>query len=175
MKNLFFILSLLLLLVGCKSQTEQAADTIYFGGDIITMEGDSPQYAEAVAVKESKILFVGSKEEVMKFEGRETELADLQGKTMLPGFIDAHGHAYLAGFQALAANLLPPPDGEANNIPTLIEITKEWAGQNEKAIGKVGWILGFGYDDAQLEEQRHPIADELDEISTELPVLVLNQ
>ena len=51
----------------------------------------------------------------------------------------------------------------------------EWKANNEKSIGKVGWIIGFGYDDAQLAEQRHPTANDLDAISTEYPVLVIHQ
>ena len=94
---------------------------------------------------------------------------------MLPGFIDAHGHVWNAGFQAVSANLLPPPDGNGNDIPALLDILNEWKSGNEKAIGKYGWIIGFGYDDAQLREKRHPIADELDAISTEVPVLIIHQ
>jgi hypothetical protein len=173
-KNLLFIFAALIILIGCKQQPEKVANSIYFGGDIITMEGDTPQYAEAVAVKDGKILFVGSREEAMKFEGSVTNLVDLQGKTMLPGFIDAHGHAYNTGFQALAANLLPPPDGSGKDIASVISILKEWESANKKTIGKYGWIIGFGYDDSQLKEGRHPTADDLDLVSTAFPVLIIH-
>jgi predicted amidohydrolase YtcJ len=97
MKNLLFIFAAILILLGCKQQPENSADSIYFGGDIITMEGDSPEYVEAVAVKDGKILFVGSKDEAMKLEGSETKLFDLRGKTMMPGFIEQHLHPFLGG------------------------------------------------------------------------------
>lgn len=149
--------------------------TVYYNGDILSMEGDEPTYLEALVVKDGKIAFTGSKTEAMSFAGDKAKEVDLQGKTLLPGFIDAHGHIFNTGFQQLSANLLPPPDGECKDIASLIKITKEWAGRNENAIKKAGWIIGFGYDDSQLAEKRHPNADDLDKISTDLPVVVLHQ
>lgn len=151
------------------------AETIYFGGSILTMDGDTPQYAEALAVKDGKILFVGEKDEALVLTGETTRVVDLQGRALLPGFIDAHGHVWNAGFQKLAANLLPPPDGDGTDIAALVGILKEWAELNRAAISKVGWIIGFGYDDAQLAEERHPVAEELDLVSSDLPVLIIHQ
>lgn len=157
------------------AQNAPARATVYYNGDILTMEGDAPTYLDALVVKDGKIAFAGSKTEATAFAGDGATEVDLQGKTLLPGFIDAHGHVYNSGFQKLSANLLPPPDGKCKDIASLIEITKEWAGRNAKAIDKTGWIIGFGYDDSQLAEQRHPTADDLDKISTTLPVVVLHQ
>jgi len=149
--------------------------TVYYKGGILSMEGDEPTYIETLVVKDDKIAFTGSKAEATSFAGDGATEVDLQGKTLLLGFVDAHGHVYNSGFQKLSANLLPPPDGECKDLASLIEITKEWAGRNANAIKKAGWIIGFGYDDSQLAEQRHPTADELDKISTDLPVVVLHQ
>lgn len=157
------------------AQDAHASTTLYFNGDILSMEGDEPTYLEALVVKDGKIAFTGSKAQATVFAGEGASLINLQGKTLLPGFIDAHGHVYNAGFQKLSANLLPAPDGDCNDIASLIEITQKWAEQNSNAIKKAGWIIGFGYDDSQLAEQRHPTADDLDKISTELPVVVLHQ
>ncbi len=100
MKNTLKTL-LLLALVSCgKKEVASPADAIYFGGDIISMEGEAAQYAEAVAVKDGKILFVGSKAEAEKFHGDKTQMKDLQGKTMVPGFIDGHCHFAAFGSQA---------------------------------------------------------------------------
>lgn len=151
------------------------ADAVYTGGDILTMEGDTPRYAEALAVADGKILYVGDESGAAALVGAATRRVDLQGRTLLPGFIDAHGHVWNTGFQALAANLLPPPDGEGRDIASLISITRDWAANNEPAIRKIGWIIGFGYDDAQLEERRHPTADDLDQVSSTVPVLFLHQ
>ncbi|WP_029273326.1 amidohydrolase [Flavobacterium sp. KJJ] len=171
------ILSLLFLLtlVSCKKEISNAADNIYFGGDILTMEGEKPIYAEAVAIQNGKIIFVGKKAEAEKFHGSKTIMTDLKGKTLLPGFIDAHGHVWNAGFQAVAANLLPAPDGKGNDIPTLISLLNEWKAKNPKAVGKYGWIIGFGYDDAQLKEKLPPTADDLDKVSATVPVLIIHQ
>jgi predicted amidohydrolase YtcJ len=185
MKKLLFI-SVVYLLASCggsgdnnnnsepaKSETAATA-TMYYGGDILTMEGDSAQYAEALVVKDGKILFVGSRE-AMKAAGEGNQMVDLKGQAMLPGFIDAHGHVFASGIQALAANLLPPPDGKGASVADLVTLTKEWAGNNQNIIDKTGWIIGFGYDDAQLKEKRHPVATELDQISKDIPVILLHQ
>jgi predicted amidohydrolase YtcJ len=151
------------------------ADAIYQGGDIVTMEGDAPQYVEAVAIRDGTIIYLGDNGGADALAGAATRRIDLKDRTMLPGFIDAHGHVWNAGLQALSANLLPPPDGEGRDIATLIRLATEWAARNEDAIAKAGWVIGVGYDDAQLKEQRHPTADDLDRISTTTPVIFLHQ
>jgi predicted amidohydrolase YtcJ len=147
---------------------------VYFGGDILTIVDDQPS-VEAVAVKDGRILAVGSEDEILQMAGSGTTRIDLDGQTMLPGFFDSHGHAYLIGIQATSANLLPPPDGEGADIASLQRRLSEWAAENQETIDRVGWIVGFGYDDSQLAEQRHPTRDELDEVSTEVPVLIFHQ
>ncbi len=176
-----FLLALLLLAVACgetapkPAETGSSAAVVYHNGDILTMEGDEPQYVEAVVVKDGKIAFAGASAEAMKAAGPGHKMINLQGKTLLPGFIDAHGHLMNAGFQALSANLLPPPDGEGKDIAALIDITRKWAEANPKFIEKAGWIIGFGFDDAQLAEKRYPTADDLDKVSTDKPVLFIHQ
>jgi len=150
------------------------ADTIYTGGDIITVNELQPQ-AEAIAVKDGRILAVGYRDEVMKYKGPETLLVDLAGNTLVPGFIDPHGHVFNTGIQAISANLLPRPDGGVNDIAQLQAALKAWAEQNQKLTAEYGWIVGFGYDDAQLKEQRHPTRDDLDQVSTTLPVVIVHQ
>ena len=153
---------------------DSKADTIFQGGNIITVNELQPT-AEAVAVRAGRILAVGYRDEVMKLRGPNTGVVDLAGKTMIPGLIDAHGHVFATGIQALSANLLPPPDGEGADIPALQRLLKAWAAKNQAATDKVGWIIGFGYDDSQLKEQRHPNRDELDQVSTTLPVVIVHQ
>lgn len=157
------------------TSTAVSTAMMYYNGDILTMEGDSATYAEALVAKDGKILFVGTKEEAMNAAGEGHEMVDLKGQTLLPGFIDAHGHIFASGIQGLAANLLPPPDGRGATIADLVTLTKEWIGPNQKIVDKIGWIIGFGYDDAQLKEKRHPTALELDQISKDIPVMVLHQ
>jgi predicted amidohydrolase YtcJ len=152
-----------------------SAVVVYYGGEIITMEGDSAAYTESVLIKDGKILFVGAKDEAMKQAGPGHQMVDLEGKTLLPGFIDAHGHLYNAGIQALSANLLPPPDGVGKDITSLVSIVNAWKADNARIIGKVGWIIGFGYDDGQLKEKNHPTATDLDKVSRDTPVIFIHQ
>lgn len=94
---------------------------------------------------------------------------------MVPGFVDSHGHTYLIGIQATTANLLPPPDGEGSDIPTLQKLLNNWADTHKESVEKIGWIAGFGYDDSQLAEQRHPTRDDLDQVSRDLPIIIIHQ
>ncbi|NSL54924.1 amidohydrolase [Uliginosibacterium aquaticum] len=170
-----FALSTLACSISSISQAAQpVADVIYVGGKVVTVNDLQPE-AEAVAIKTGKIIAVGYRDEVMKLKGGQTKLIDLAGKAMLPGFIDPHGHVFNTGIQAISANLLPAPDGAVNDIPALQATLKDWAARNDKLTGKYGWIVGFGYDDAQLKEQRHPTREDLDQVSTELPVVIVHQ
>lgn len=152
----------------------QQADTIYNNGTIITINDTAPT-AEAVAVKDGKILAVGTKEDVLKTKGDATKLVDLGGKTMLPGFVDSHGHSYMIGLQASTANLLPPPDGTGKDLASLQALLTDWAENNKEVVKKVGWIAGFGYDNSQLAENRHPTKEDLDKVSTDIPVIIIHQ
>jgi predicted amidohydrolase YtcJ len=156
------------------SVAAQDADRIWSGGPVITMN-DAAMRAEAVAEKDGRILGVGTEEEVMKLRGRNTQVIDLAGRTMLPGFVDAHGHMFLGGMQALSANMLPPPDGEVSDIAKLQQTLRDWAEENPETVDSIDLIVGFGYDNAQLQEQRHPTRDDLDEVSTDVPVVVIHQ
>jgi predicted amidohydrolase YtcJ len=153
---------------------QESADRIWFGGPILTMN-DKAMRAEAVAESGGKIVAVGSKATVMKLKGPNTKLVDLGGRTLLPGFVDAHGHMFIGGVQALSANLLAPPDGDVKDIASLQKVVREWMAANDAAVKKVGLILGFGYDNASLAEHRHPNRDDLDQISKDIPILLWHQ
>jgi predicted amidohydrolase YtcJ len=156
------------------AQAGGPADAVYLNGTILTINDDQPT-AEAVAVKDGRILAVGDRSTIETLQGSSTQVIDLQGKTMLPGFVDSHGHAYMIGLQATTANLLPPPDGTGKDIPALQMLLTDWAANNPAAVEKVGWIAGFGYDDSQLAEQRHPTRQDLDQVSEDLPVVIIHQ
>jgi hypothetical protein len=108
-------------------------------------------------------------------KGETTEIFDLDGRTMLPGFVDSHGHVVMGGLQALSANLLAPPDGKVDDIASLQAALKEWAEANSEIVDKVQMIIGFGYDNAQLAELRHPTREDLDVISQSLPIVIVHQ
>ena len=152
----------------------QPADVIYTGGEIVTVNELQPR-AEAIAVTGGRIVAVGYRDELMKLKGDKTRVVDLGGRTLVQGFIDPHGHVFNTGIQAISANLLPRPDGTVNSISEVQSTLKSWAAQNDKVTQKYGWIVGFGYDDAQLKEQRHPTRDDLDKVSSDLPVVIVHQ
>ena len=183
-KILLSLLGILLLISSCKENSKSSKDnptsldqtTIYYGGDIITMEGDEAQYAEAVVQQNGKIAFVGTLKDAEK-QFPKAGKQDLKGKTLLPGFIDGHGHLYLTGFYNMMANLMPPPDGSCNSIQGVVDEMNTWK-ESEKGqffLNKFGWLVGFGYDDSQLTEKDHPTADDLDKVSTEVPVIIVHQ
>jgi predicted amidohydrolase YtcJ len=150
-----------------------AADAICCGGPILTMNDAAPT-AEAVAVRAGRILAVGARAAVEATRGPGTRSVDLGGRTMLPGLVDPHGHVMLVGLQALTANLLPAPDGAADDIPAIIRILREWASANAAAVRRYGVIFGFGCDESRLAERRMPVREELDQVSTELPVVIMH-
>jgi len=153
---------------------QQAADRIWSGGPIITMN-DKAMRVEAVAEKGGRIVAVGAKASVMRLKGPDTQLIDLKGRTMLPGFVDAHGHVMGGGLQALSANLLAPPDGNVRDIASLQRALRDWMAANEAVVRKINLVVGFGYDNATLAEQRHPTRDDLDQVSTEVPMVLVHQ
>ncbi len=87
------------------------ADTIYLGGDILTMAGREPEYVEALAVKDSRIVHVGSRALASKLESDTTEVVDLMARLLLPGFIDSHSHFVQTAIKLSTVNLDPPSSG----------------------------------------------------------------
>jgi predicted amidohydrolase YtcJ len=153
---------------------QPTADSIFFGGDILTMAGEQPDYAEALVVSGEKIAFVGEKKTSMGFTDDETELIDLKGKTLLPGFIDPHSHVYGVGLQAMVANMLPPPDGKAGTVEDIVHLLSDAQSdpRYKPFIDSTGIVMGFGYDDAELD--RYPLAADLDKVSTDKPVIIIH-
>jgi predicted amidohydrolase YtcJ len=170
-------LFLCLILFNTTKNFGQQNATVYFNGDIITMEGKNPIYADAVVAKNGKIIFVGKKSVAMKKAGAKHKMVNLQGKTLLPGFLDAHSHFINVGFTASVANLLPPPDGpgaDYNSIINALNLYKN-SSDGKTMFKNFGWILGNGYDDSQLKEGDHPKATDLDKVSTTEPVFIIHQ
>src|SRR5262245_40589990 len=98
-----------------KVVTEEVADSIYTNGEVITVNDAQPS-AEAVAVKDGKILAVGSRDDVMRYQGSSTEVVDLKGRTMVPGFVDGHSHICDYGALWEYPTLSPPPVGDVESI-----------------------------------------------------------
>jgi len=139
-------------------------------GLIRTMNANRP-VAEAVAVEAGRIVAVGSADEVMGL-ARGARVVDLDGRTMLPGFIDCHGHIAMTALTRAFCNLAPVPAGPVRNIA---DIKRELALHRDKNKGgRGGWILGANYDDSLLDEKRTPTRADLDEVSTEQPIFIIH-
>lgn len=144
---------------------------LYTNGTILTMDDAKPK-AEAVAVKDGKILAVGTNREVEKVLEDEVKKIDLHGKTMLPGFIDSHSHITLVGNKLDFANLSSPPAGPITSIKDIQEVLRKEI--KEKHIKPGHLVAGLGYNHAQLKEHRHLTREDLDAVSTEHPVVAVH-
>jgi predicted amidohydrolase YtcJ len=174
-RRTFLMTSTAILVAGtARAQSAETADTIYSGGPILTMTDAAPR-ADAVAVKDGRILAVGPLADVMKLKTDKTRMVDLKGATLLPGFVDPHGHMTGGGLQAMSANLLAPPDGKVTDIAGLQATLKEWAEANKEIVQTAKIIIGFGYDQSQLKDLRAPTKEELDAVSTDVAVLIVHQ
>lgn len=146
----------------------EAVDVIYKNATVITMNS-SNEIAQAVAVKDGRIVAVGRNREMRSLTGPGTRVVNLHRKTLLPGFYDAHSHIGFTGIVDLLQVILnSPPIGTMENIGDVIAALSARA--SETPAG--GWVQGFGYDDTLLAELRHPTRDDLDQVSTVHPIYI---
>ena len=164
-------IAIVFLTSSCAHVSTQAADIIYSGGDIVTINDARPT-AEAVAVADGKIIAVGKKPEVLKHKGNTTKMVDLQGKTLMPGFFDAHSHLLQVIIWSISADLYPPPMGTVDSMEKLKAALLEYKAEKKLKPGQ--WIVGLNYDDTLLSEKRHPTRDDLDQVSIEHPIFILH-
>jgi predicted amidohydrolase YtcJ len=145
------------------------ADTIYTDGHVITMNDASPT-AEALAVKDGKIMAVGSSASVLKSRGKETRVVNLKGKTLLPGFIDGHSHFINSLTVANQANVYAPPFGPGDSADGIVAALKKL--QSEQHIRPGEWIMAYGYDENAVPADHPLTAADLDPAFPENPVMV---
>jgi predicted amidohydrolase YtcJ len=140
-----------------------AIDCALINGHIITLNRND-ETVEAVAVKDSKFVLLGSTKAVMELANRDTQVIDVQGKTVTPGFVESHCHPSIAG---LMLHYEVDVRG-AQSIEEIIGLLKKKAAELPK--GK--WVKGFGYNDQRLKEKRHPTCWDLDKASIQHPVFL---
>ncbi len=141
-----------------------APSMILVNGKIVTMDQED-SIQEAVAVKDDKIITIGTTRDIKNLAGKETKIIDLKGKTVLPGFIDTHNHPGVAAMVLLQINCISPP------TKTIAEILNKVRDATGKA--KPGeWIRGINYNQLKLEEKRHITREELDEAAPNNPVVI---
>jgi len=145
---------------------EPPAQQLFINGNVMTMDADN-RIVEALAVRADRIEAVGSTAEIMALAAEGAEVVDLAGRTLLPGFIDAHGHFPGSGQKVIAADLGSPPVGTVTTMAELLAALRQRA-----ELAPAGeWVSGFNYDDTLLAEQRHPTRAELDAVSSDHPVV----
>jgi hypothetical protein len=145
-------------------------DTVFVNGAVVTMakEGDS---AQAVAVRGGQIVAVGSTPEIRSLAGPATTIVDLAGKTLLPGFYAAHDHFPGSGrVELYQVDLNSPPIGSMRSVDDIVAALRERA--TRTAPGQ--WIVGRGYDDTLIAQQRHPTRHDLDRASSDHPIWIVH-
>lgn len=145
------------------------AHQVFINGNVLTMDATN-RVVEALSVKGERIEALGSTAEIMALVDDTTEVVDLRRRALLPGFIDAHGHFPGSGLDVVSADLNSPPVGTMQTMPQVLDALREQA--KERTAEQ--WVIGFGYDDTLLQEQRHPTREELDQVSQEQPVVAVH-
>ena len=169
-KLLLFLTPLILGSCGRSDDSSTYSSTVYFGGDILTMEGDQPVYVEALVVRDGKIEYAGQSDEAMKIAGVGHLMVNLEGKTLLPGFLDAHSHYISSLSVANQLNLYPPPSGPGRDMESILAELKRF--KEEKNIPDGELIMAYGYDDTAMPDNRLLNRDDLDQALPNNPVLV---
>ncbi len=147
-----------------------AADAIYTNGDIVTIDDEQPM-AEAVAVKDGRIVGVGTRDDVVKQQqGPATRRVDLDGKTLLPGFLDPHSHYINALTVANQVNVFAPPAGPGADVDAIVAELNHF--RDTRNIGEGELIMGYGYDETVMPNGRTLHREDLDRDFPTNPVLV---
>lgn len=133
----------------------------------LTMHSEKPEYVEAVVVEKGKIVFIGKQNEAQSQYANAEEI-DFKGHTLLPGFIDPHSHFGMISNTMGQVDLNPEPVGEVKKIDDILQKLKNFKEENKIAEGE--WIYGWGYDESQLSEIRHPSKNDIDKVLPNNPV-----
>ncbi|MEN3371361.1 MAG: hypothetical protein V7609_3504 [Verrucomicrobiota bacterium] len=150
------------ILFAASSLFAETAQTVFINGNIYTMNERQPR-AEAIAVQGSRIVFVGSNADAKKYQGAETRVIDLAGKTVVPGLTDSHCHIFGIGEREMNLNL----EG-TNTLPDFIEKVKERATKAERGA----WITGRGWIETFWQPPQFPTRADLDKIAPDNPVFL---
>jgi predicted amidohydrolase YtcJ len=153
---------LLFVLAGIASA--QTADLILVNGKILTVDAQD-SIVEAIAIAKGKIVAVGSTVEIQRREGPGTRVVDLHGLTATPGLIDTHGHFAVGGVNEVFQVVL----GDEQRLSDALDKIRR------KAVTlKPGeWLVGAGWDEGKLAERRYILASDLDRITPNNPVWLM--
>jgi predicted amidohydrolase YtcJ len=142
---------------------------VLINGNVLSMDSEN-RVLEAISVRGEMIEAVGSTAEILALVDDKTLVVDLRGRTLMPGFIDAHGHFPGSGLTAISADLTSAPVGDKVTVADVLAALKEQAARVDAGVV----VAGYGYDDTLLAEKRHLTRAELDEVSLENPVVAMH-
>jgi predicted amidohydrolase YtcJ len=147
----------------------QSSNTIFFGGPILTIDDECPE-VEAIAVSDGRIIALGDRQSVFQYHTVRTRLVDLQGCTLMPGFIDPHVHLAWSAFTNYRwINVAPPVVGNRDELKSVVRAAAQRKRESE-------WVIACGYDPSSHSPDQSSLnASELDAISTQHPIFVLEQ
>ncbi|MFC0272860.1 amidohydrolase [Metabacillus herbersteinensis] len=141
------------------------ADSVFINGEVVTID-DHNRVVEGVAVKENRIIAVGTNQEVKEYISDETDIIDLDGQSLLPGFIDAHLHLTIYGTNLLGVSCISP------HIQSLQDLFADLRKKTQETP-KGHWIRASGFNEKKMIENRFPTKQDLDEISTDHPIVII--
>lgn len=145
-------------------------EKLYYNGTVITLDKDG-NVGESIYVKDGKVIEVGKSSDLLKkFNDKNIEKIDLQGKVITPGFIDIHSHFMNALRISDWANVSAPPVGKAESVNGILEILKEHKAKQNIKDGE--WIIAYGYDENYLDKNLTKF--DLDKEFPNNPILILH-
>ncbi len=161
MKNVSIMILLIFITGGItlNAENRQSADLILQNGKIKTMCAEAE--GTALAIKDGKIIAVGTDKEISSYAGRDTKMVNLEGKFVMPGFIESHAHFYSLGQSLLQLNLVGTSSAEQ---------IAEMVGNEAAKLPDGQWIMGRGWDQNDWPVKKFPDAAVLDKASPENPV-----
>jgi len=139
-------------------------DCIFVNGCIQTMD-DARSTCEAVGVCKGFIEALGSDKDIKRLAGRKTEVVDLKGATLFPGFMESHSHPMVYGYLSGGIDLAPPGVRKMDDVLQLVKAEAEKSPSGT-------WIKGSRYAEYYLSENRHPTCHDLDPVSPDHPVIL---
>jgi len=136
---------------------------LYYGGSIITLEEEN-EGAEALLVENGLIKYVGPLETAIEMS-KDPEKICLNGRTLIPAFIDAHSHFTWVAKSAQGVSLQ-----DAESFSDIVELLTKYISENKPTKESV--IFGYCYDNTVLKEKKHPTKNILNQVSTEIPIYI---
>lgn len=148
------------------------ADTVFYGGSIVTVNDKQPQ-TTAVAIKDGHILAVGEQAGILhEYVGSNTQLINLKGRTLMPGFVEPHLHISLTAVTEHLVLNLSNFELPYDTIDTILDKLRTY----KKTLPADAWIVGFGVDPSRTTPFMAELnADLLDSVSTTNPIFIVNQ